>query len=81
MGQRNLLAVWKECLGISDVANGRGSLDEKKTFQSSHYCYQPSFWKETGKILGLGGLVWQECELSIDVGRGEMRLAMQGQQR
>lgn len=34
MGQRNLLAVWKKgrCLGISDVANARESLDEKKAF-------------------------------------------------
>lgn len=32
MGQRSLLAIWKKgkCLGISDAAEGRESLDGKK---------------------------------------------------
>lgn len=52
MGQRNLLAVWKECLGISDVANGRGSLDEKKSILEFSLLLPAFFlernWKDSG---------------------------------
>lgn len=72
MGQRSLLAIWKKgkCLGISDAAEGRESLDGKKKHFRVLCCYQPISGKKLERFW-----VWEECELSVDVSRGEMRLA------
>lgn len=54
MGQRNLLAVWKKgkCLGTSAVANGRESLDGKKSILGLSLMLSTFFlernWKDSG---------------------------------